>query len=80
VLLSIKDIRDSILGLNAVGVFESFLPIDWLQDEDKLGNIMAGVLYLQQFPQEMTMEIKGKLGSLSKTVPPLLRVEIAKLL
>ncbi|MBA3812896.1 MAG: hypothetical protein H0X26_00145 [Alphaproteobacteria bacterium] len=76
----INDIRDSIIGLNAVGVFDTFLAPDWFHDEDKPGNIMAGVLYLQQFPQEMTREIKEKLAHLSHSVAPLLRAEITKLL
>lgn len=79
-LSSIKDIRDAIKGLNAVGVFEVFPPEDWFQDENKPGNIMAGVLYLQQYPDQMTAELKKKLGSLSKTVSPLLRAEISKLI
>ncbi len=76
----IKDIRDSIIALNAVGVFETFLVPDWFHDEGKPGNIMAGVLYLQQFPKEVTMELKKKLISLSKKAPSLLRAEITKLL
>lgn len=79
-LSSIKDIRDSIQALNAVGVFETFPAADWFQYEDKPGNIMAGVLYLQQFPDQMTSDLKNTLVLLSKKGSPLLRAEIEKLI
>lgn len=80
VLSSIKDIRASIKDLNAVGVFETFPAEDWFQYADKPGNMMVGVLYLQQFPDQMTPELKKKLDSLSKIVSPHLRAEILKLI
>jgi len=80
VFSSIQDIREAIPGLDAVGIFETFLAEDWLQDENKPGNIMVSVLYLQQFPKELTRALKRRLTSLSRAVPPLLRNEIAKLL
>ena len=79
-LSSIKDIRDSIAGVKAVGVFEVFPAIDWFQYEVKPGNMMVGVLYLQQFPDQMTAELQQKLVLLPKTTSPLLRAEIAKLI
>lgn len=78
--VDIEDLRESILGLKSLNVFDVFSVNDWLRNDDRPGQLMVGVLLLQQFPEMMTPEIKDRLSCLSKKVHPLLKNEIEKLI
>jgi len=79
-LALINDIRESIPAHNAIDVFEAFPAGDWFQFEDRPGMVMVGVLYLQQFPDKITGELKERLSKLAKAAHPLLKHEIEKII
>jgi len=76
----IKDLRESMLGLESLDVFKVFPLKDWLIGEGNPGQVMVGVLFLQQFPEMLTPDMKASLSSLSKKAHPLLKNEIEKLI
>lgn len=48
-------------SLRVVGVFDLFTPEEWLSSEAQPGRVLAAVLYLQTYPQNITPEIKQRL-------------------
>jgi len=55
IITSIVSLLDS---LKIIGVFNLFTPKEWLSDKEQPGRILAGLLYLQKYPQYVTPEIK----------------------
>jgi hypothetical protein len=80
VLKAIKDMRDAMPVQHSQDLFKVFSINDWFESEDKPGTVMAGVLFLQQFPAHYTPEVKERLVQLSKKVHPLLKTELTKLI
>lgn len=76
----VNEVRRSIPEHNAIDVFKAFPAEDWLQDESRPGMLMVGILYLQLFPEKMTLTIKTKLAKLIKAAHPILKREISTLL
>jgi hypothetical protein len=74
----IDDMRASMPAQHALKVFALFEVSDWLV-ADKSGSLLAGVFYLQQYPQYLTPAIKARLAELSKDAHPVITSEIAKL-
>lgn len=54
-------ITSLIPSLRFIGVFDLFTPDEWLASETQPGRILAVVLYLQKYPQEITPQIKERL-------------------
>gem|GEM_PF-5068877 len=75
----IEDMRASIPAQEALDVFNVFKAEEWLVSEQP-GNLMAGVLFLQQFPQFLTPQIREFLIQNSIGAHPLLKAEIVKLI
>lgn len=57
----IEAITSLIPSLRVVGVFDLFTPEEWLSSEMQPGRILATVLYLQHYPQDITLKIKQRL-------------------
>lgn len=61
----IDDIIDAIKSLlpslRVIGVFDLFTKEEWISSDNQPGRVMAGVLYLQRYPQEVTEHIKKTL-------------------
>lgn len=77
---AIADLFESMPTQKELKVFEMFPPAEWIANKDYPGKVMAGVLYLQHYPAELTPAIKTELITLSKTAHPLLKAEIQKLI
>ncbi len=48
-------------SLRFIGVFDLFSPDEWLSSETQPGRVLAVVLYLQKYPQEITPQLKKRL-------------------
>lgn len=63
--LKIDKIAQSIIALlpslRVIGVFDLFTPQEWLSDDNQPGRIFAIILYLQQYPQDITSAIRERL-------------------
>ena len=77
---SIQDIRDNIIGLESIGVFNVFPVEDWLLDATRTGNVLVGVLALEAFPMLMNEQIKTRLNELLPLAPDTLKNEIVKII
>lgn len=77
---SIKAIRENVIGLEAIGVYDLFSVEEWLMDEKKPGNIIVGVLFLQTFPEMINDQIRDRLIELSSTAIDRLKEEILKVI
>ncbi|MBS0606639.1 MAG: hypothetical protein KF898_06320 [Parachlamydiales bacterium] len=65
-------------GLDAVGLFEFFTPIEWLKkDGQNEGRAWIALLYLQRFPGAISEEVKGELRILAESASNELLIEIA---
>lgn len=76
---AISDLFESMPTQKELKVFEMFPPTEWITNEDHPGKVMAGVLYLQHYPTELSPMLKTKLSKISKHAHPLLKREIQKL-
>lgn len=74
------DIRVALPVQKTFHVFDVFSVEDWISNGGRPGNVLAGVLYLQQYPNAMTDKVHNRLVALSQTAHPVLRNEIAKLI
>lgn len=82
--LQVKEITEAIIGLipslRAVGIFNLFSIEEWIAAQEQPGRMMVGVLYLQQYPSEISDKARQKLkDAINHSAPPLLINEIAKL-
>jgi len=75
----IKDLRAAMPALEAIDVMSVFQASDWFESEARPGNVMVGVLFLQQFPQYLTQPIKEKLRHISIRAHSRVKAEIATL-
>lgn len=57
----IEAITSLIPSLRVVGVFDLFTPEEWLSSDTQPGRVLAAVLYLQKYPQDITSKIKKRL-------------------
>lgn len=65
-------------GLDAVGLFEFFTPIEWLKKDGKNeGRAWIALLYLQRFPAAISEEVKAELRILAEQASHELLEEIA---
>ncbi|MBS0652227.1 MAG: hypothetical protein JSR39_01730 [Verrucomicrobia bacterium] len=54
-------------GLNVVGLFEFFSPVEWLHQADQnAGRAWIALLYLQRFPEAISEEVKYELEAIAK--------------
>lgn len=65
----VNAVRALIPSLKVVGVFHLFTPLEWVSSNGQPGRILAGVLFLQAYPQEMTPEIQAKLKQIRAQMP-----------
>lgn len=77
---AIADLYESMPVQKELRVFEMFPPTEWVTNKDQPGKVMAGVLYLQHYPTELTPLLKPQLLTISNSAHPLLKAEIQKLL
>jgi hypothetical protein len=77
---AIADLFESMETQKELKVFEMFPPTEWIQSKDQPGKVMAGVLYLQHYPAELSSLLKSQLINISKSAHSLLKAEIQKLL
>ncbi len=76
---SITDIRENVVGIESIGLFD-ILPIDgWLSDEERPGNLMVGIIALQEMPQMMTTHLENRLKILEQNNTGLIKQEIQKI-
>jgi hypothetical protein len=77
----IKAITSLVPPSRAIGVFDLFTPEEWLSSETQPGRVLAAVLYLQKYPQDITPKIKKRLLQIqSQTTIKVLSESIAKTL
>jgi hypothetical protein len=55
-------------SLKAIGVFDLFNPIEWLNNPKQLGRMYVAILYLKNYPDEISNEILSKLQEIKQTV------------
>lgn len=55
-------------SLKAIGVFDLFNPIEWLNNPKQLGRMYVAILYLKNYPDEISNEILSKLQETKQTV------------
>lgn len=68
-------------SLRVIGVFDLFTPSEWLAMDQQPGRALVAVLYLQQYPKNITPEIKQRLVQIrSQTKVKLLSDAIIKAL
>lgn len=68
-------------SLRVVGIFDLFTPEEWLSSETQPGRVLAAVLYLQKYPQDVTPKIKKRLLQIqNQTKIKVLSESIAKTL
>lgn len=84
-LKKIQDIMNAFIelipSLRALAVFDLFNPEEWVSSDQQPGRVLAGVLYLQNHPKEVTAETRQKLEKIkSVTKIDILSQEITKLL
>ncbi len=65
-----SDIGELIPSLKALDMFEFFSIIEWLEDPKREGRILVALLYLQQFPEKMSLDVQVKLNELTQCVAP----------
>lgn len=74
-----KAVTKLIPSLKAVGIFDFFTPIEWINPEH-LGRTYVAILYLKYYPDGMNKEIADKLQGINLTIQnPLLQSEIQTL-
>lgn len=77
----IEAITALIPSLRVIGVFNLFTPDEWVRSSGQPGRVLAAILYLQKYPQEVTPSLKQALQDISKnTKIKLLSSEIEKLM
>ena len=77
----IEAMTSLIPSLSFVGVFDLFTPEEWLSSKTQPGRVLAAVLYLQKYPQNITSEIKQRLLQIqAQTKIQILSAAIAKAL
>ncbi|MBY0501051.1 MAG: hypothetical protein K2P93_03505 [Alphaproteobacteria bacterium] len=81
----VQEISETIISLipslRVVGVFDLFTPQEWLSSETQPGRVLAAVLYLQKYPQDITPTIKKRLLQIqNQTKIKVLSESIAKAL
>jgi len=75
-----KAISSLIPSLKAVGIFDLFGIEEWINDTQQLGRIYVAVLYLKQYPNEITSGMKLKLQKIANSTQSVyLRNEIETL-
>jgi hypothetical protein len=79
---AIQNIRALCPALQVVALFDFFTPLEWLHSLPSLreGKAFVAILYLQQYPQSLTHEIRSRLDQLKKIATPELKKEIERLL
>lgn len=74
-------IYDLLPSLQAIGVFDLFSPKEWLSDLSQAGRILAALLYLEMYPENITPEVENQLTIIrEKTKIEILLEKIAKLI
>lgn len=63
-----KAIVELMPSLKAVGIFDLFNPIEWINDPKHLGRTYVALLYLKHYPEEISEEIVDKLKKIKQTV------------
>lgn len=71
----IKDVNSVIPGLHSLGVFDFFLPIQWIKSQNA-GKVFIGLLYLQQHPEKRDSQIDLYLKELLKNTTNDLKPQI----
>ena len=68
-------------SLQALGVFDFFIPEEWIATATQPGRVLVAVLYLQQYPENITAKIEKRLLQIqSQTQVKILADSIAKAL
>lgn len=78
----IQDIHSLLPGLQALGIFQFFSPIEWIQQRKilKEGRILIITLYLQTHPELVDEELRKALEEIKPKTHLEVRLEIEKLL
>lgn len=76
----IDSLKSMLNSIHAIGLFNLFVPQEWLRDPSKPGRIMVAALYLQKYPEEITPAIQIRLDQLidQENQIPRLANELAK--
>jgi len=75
------EINHLIPSLRVIGIFDFFPPLDWIGKGEQLGRVLAAILYLKQFPDEITPEISTALNkTFVETKSEYLKIELENLL
>lgn len=54
----LEDIYSLIPGMKALDMFNFFSPFEWIQKKgDNEGRVLVGIIYFQQYPEELTQEV-----------------------
>jgi hypothetical protein len=56
-------------SLRVIGIFNFFTPLEWLVSLHQPGRVLTTLLYLIQYPHEVTVEIKNQLVHLQRNTP-----------
>ena len=75
---SIEEMRKLMLSLKVIGVFDIFIPQEWLniQDSKQWGRVTCVLLYLEKYPDIINSEIKSRIKAIEKASPPLVITNI----
>jgi len=65
-----SDVGELVPSLKALGMFEFFTILEWLQNPKREGRVLVGLLYLQQFPDELTREVRARVNELAQDLAP----------
>ncbi|MBM3467022.1 MAG: hypothetical protein FJX70_04220 [Alphaproteobacteria bacterium] len=70
--------RKLMLSLKVIGVFDIFIPQEWLniQDSKQWGRVTCVLLYLEKYPDIINSEIKSRIKAIEKASPPLVITNI----
>lgn len=76
----VDSLKPMLSSIYSIGLFNLFVPQEWLRDPSKPGRIMVAALYLQKYPEEITPATEIRLNQLidQENQIPLLTNELAK--
>lgn len=69
---SIEEMRKLMPSLKVIGVFNIFIPEEWLniQDSNQWGRTTCVLLYLEKYPDIINSKIKSRIKAIEKASPP----------
>lgn len=66
ILNEVKDLKNTIIDQETLGTFQFFPLSEWLGDNTKQGNILAGLYYLQLNPKELNETTRQMLQDIKR--------------